>query len=138
MSNCGSKLTGSRIRNTSHPLTVWRRAARSPRACTCYASRALSRSCTSTHSNLKIKGIPIPAGDGGGPPAPVLTSAFADDVCIFLEPVRQLTRFKELLHIYSIGAGALNSWEKTVACESVMNASQTTCPLPAHRVDGGD
>ena len=61
-----------------------------------------------------IKGIPIPAGDGGGPPAPLLTSAFADDVCIFLESVRQLTRFKELLHIYCIGAGALNSWEKTV------------------------
>ena len=62
-----------------------------------------------------LRGIEIP--DGGGSivtPARTLISAFADDVCLCLHSAAYLPTFKQdVLSVYELGAGALNSWEKT-------------------------
>ena len=82
-----------------------------------------------------IRGIPIP-GRTSLAPSTVLTSAFADDVCIFLESARQLTRFKALLEVYCDGAGALNSWEKTVGLR--VGGEQESDNLPEGWTEGVD
>ena len=35
-------------------------------------------------------------------------------ICVYLRDSHQLTRFRTLLTTYEVGAGALNSWEKTI------------------------
>ena len=62
-------------------------------------------------------GIPIPDTAGitnPNDPVRVTLSAFADDICLFLRDSNQLPRFRTLLTTYELGAGAKNSWEKTV------------------------
>ena len=57
-----------------------------------------------------LRGIPIP-NDWGETNSPtiLITSAFADDVCVFMKNAKQLTRFRTLLNTYCEGAGAENS-----------------------------
>ena len=60
-----------------------------------------------------IKGINIPNKNGEAGNDIVTSTTFADDICMLLEGVDQLDRFKTLLSIYEVGSGAKNSWEKT-------------------------
>ena len=55
-----------------------------------------------------VRGIPVPSATGSGLDI-ASVSAFADDLCLFLQDADQLPRFKQLLEVYEEGAGALNS-----------------------------
>ena len=76
-----------------------------------------------------IKGIPIPGGDGFiSEPLLLICSAFADDICVFLRDPSQLERFRELLTTYCEGAGAVNSWDKTVGLQVGTSGAEVILP----------
>ena len=84
-----------------------------------------------------LQGIEVPDERGNVTSTPQLYfSAFADDVCLFLRDEDQLPRFKHLLGIYEIGAGALNSWEKTIGMR--IGTLRTSTHLPQGWVEGSD
>ena len=86
-----------------------------------------------------LRGIAIPDEWGGvraDQPTVLLTSAFADDVCVFLHDSTQLVRFRSLLDEYCLGAGALNSWEKTVGLR--VGAEKAVTGLPFGWKEGQD
>ena len=85
-----------------------------------------------------IRGIPMPRVHvSTASPAPtVMLSAFADDVCVFLQDSSQLTRFRQLLDTYCEGAGAKNSWEKTVGLR--VGAERGKNDLPEGWEEGRD
>jgi hypothetical protein len=81
-----------------------------------------------------LQGIEVPDERGNITSAPQFHfSAFADDVCLFLRDEDQLPRFKHLLGIYEIGAGALNSWEKRSECELARSEQAHISPQEGSR-----
>ena len=66
----------------------------------------------------------------------LICSAFADDLCIFLRDTEQLTRFRTLLDTYCEGAGAMNSWEKTIGLQ--IGSSEDAVTLPDGWEEGRD
>ena len=86
----------------------------------------------------RLRGIPLPPREDsrGGPSTRALISAFADDLCLYLQDEQQLPRFRELLKIYEQGSGAKNSWEKTFALR--LGALRLSNTLPSGWIEGRD
>ena len=85
-----------------------------------------------------IRGIAIPDRTGSAEtPVISLISAFADDLCLCLRGVEYLPTFKrDVLEIFELGAGALNSWSKTFVWH--VGPLTRTRPLPAGWIEGRD
>jgi ribonuclease HI len=77
-----------------------------------------------------IRGIEIPDRMGRTDvPITTIISAFADDICLCLRSAAYLPAFRrDILAVYELGAGALNSWEKTYGWHLGPNAANSALP----------